>query len=137
MSNRPDLELALDVRSDESVVVLTSPDNPTTYPEGWVRPGRGDLSSVSSLSVVVVDRVDIQRRTLSTLGQLGPRLVAMAPQGVDQEKAMRRLISSAYPWAEVWTVSTSFGKLLVTKDVHGPAYEREDVVDMRPPLKEA
>lgn len=133
MSSRPDLELALDVRSYESIVVLASPDNQTAYPESWVRPTRGDLGPIDDQAVVVIDRVDVQRRTLSLIGEARPRLLALVPQGVEQEKSMRRLLTSVFPWAEVWTIFTSFGKLLVTKDAHGRAYDRDDVVDMRAP----
>jgi hypothetical protein len=51
----------------------------------------------------------------------------MAPRNVEQEKSMRRMLSALYPWSELWTVSTSFGKLLVTKDAVGPTYDRSAV----------
>ena len=45
---------------------------------------------------------------------------------------MRRLLSAMYPWSEVWTISTSFGKALVTKDVVGHPYDPDAVLDARP-----
>lgn len=134
MSNRPELELVLDRRSYETVVVLASSDQTTKYPDGWWRAERGDLSEINDERIVVVDRVDITRKTLIGIGSRRPRILAMAPQNVEQEKSMRRLLTSTYPWAEVWTLYTSFGKLLVTNGAQGDAYDRDAVVDMRPPL---
>lgn len=119
MSNRPDLEEALDLRSDETLVVLREP------------PTSGDLMNIHEGSVVVFDRIDATKRTLGAIGVLRPRLVALVPNGVEQEKAMRRQITASYPWAEVWTISSSFGKLLVTKDVQGRPYDRDLIEDQR------
>ena len=117
MSTRPEIELALDVRSYERIVVLSSPDSPHEYPESWVKPQKaGDLGQIDAETIVVVDRVEIQRPTLAAIGERGPRLIAFAPQGVDQEKSMRRMLTTLFPWAEVWTLFTAFGKVLVTKD---------------------
>ena len=136
MSSRPDIELALDVRSYEQIIVLSNPESVYDYPENWVRPQKGsDLSLIDPNSVVIVDRVEIARRTLALIGERCPRLVAFAPLGLEQEKSMRRMLTALYPWwSETWTLFTSFGKVLVTRDVMGRAYDRDELVDMRPPL---
>ena len=130
-SNRPDIELALDVRSDEKVVVIAGQDSEYQYPERWTKPTRLSELSADELSVVIVDRVEIQRRTLAQIAESRPRLVAFAVASVEHEKQVRRLVTSLFPWNEVWTVFTSFGKVLVTKDVRGAAYDRSQVIDMR------
>ncbi len=133
MTNRPDIELALDVRSNESVVVLFDPDFESQYPDEWIRVrSRHDIDSITPESVVIVDRLEVSRRVLASVAARAPRLIALVPHGVDQEKSMRRTLSGLYPWSEVWTISTAFGKALVTKDAVGPTYERDDVMDMRP-----
>lgn len=133
MSNRPDIELALDIRSYERIVVLSDPGSTYPYPDHWNRPAKGgDIGQIDGETIVIVDRVEVYRKTLATIGQKAPRLIAFAPANVEQEKSMRRTLRSVYPWAEVWELHTSFGKLLVTKDAIGTPYEREQVVDMRP-----
>ncbi len=132
MSSRPDLELALDVRSYERVVVLAGQDSEYQYPETWIRPSRTSDLEVSAESVVVIDRVEIQRKTLAQIAEGRPRLVAFAVASIDHEKQIRRMITALFPWNEVWTMFTSFGKLLVTKDATGEAYDRSLVPDIRP-----
>ncbi len=129
MSSRPDLELALDVRSYEKIVVIAGPDSTYQYPETWVRPRSAADIQVDGESVIVVDRVELQRRTLAQIAAAGPRLVAFAVASVDHEKQIRRMVTALFPWNEVWTLFTSFGKMLVTKDVKGKAYERDDVAE--------
>ena len=132
-SNRPDIELALDVRSYECVVVLVNPEAPQGYPDSWIQvQSKEGLAAVVPDSVVVIDRIDVLPRTLAAIGANRPRLIAMAPRGVEQEKAMRRMLVAIHPWSEVWTLSSSFGKLLVTKDAVGEAYDRDLVRDERP-----
>jgi hypothetical protein len=147
VSARPDIELALDVRSYEKVIVIAAGDSTFQYPEHWIKPSKlSDLDEQQiggsetlqpspdyplAMSVVVVDRVEVQRKTLAQLADGGPRLFAFAVANVDHEKQVRRMVTSLFPWNEVWTVYTSFGKLLVTKDAVGKAYDRSRVVDMR------
>jgi len=129
-SNRPDIELALDVRSNERVAVLSAPDSDRAheYPDSWITiRSIEDIGEITHETVVVIDRVDVSARVLEEIGAIGPRLLALAPRGVEQEKTMRRMVSGLYPWSEVWTLSTSFGKLLVTKDAVGPVYDRPNV----------
>lgn len=147
MSSRPDIELALDVRSYEKVIVIAGADSTYQYPDHWVRPTKladldgqtlGGNESVKAdpryplaATVVVVDRVEIQRKTLAQLAEKYPRLIAFAVANVEHEKQVRRMVTALFPWNEVWTVYTSFGKLLVTKDAVGASYDRASVVDMR------
>lgn len=147
MSSRPDIELALDVRSYEKIVVIASQDSEFEYPETWIKPSKlSDLDDQQiggsetlqpspdyplAMSVVIVDRVEVQRKTLSKIAAGGPRLIAFAVANVEHEKQARRMVTSLFPWNEVWTLYTSFGKLLVTKDAVGKPYDRNDVIDMR------
>lgn len=131
MSNRPDLELALDVRSYEKIVVIAGQDSDYDYPERWSRPSRLSDLTVDGETVVIVDRVEIQRKTLAQIAEGRPRLIAFAILSIDHEKQVRRMVTALFPWNEVWTIFTSFGKLLVTKDAVGQTYDRDDVIDMR------
>jgi hypothetical protein len=147
MSGRPDIELALNVRSYEKVIVIADHGSMYRYPEHWVKLSKlSDLDEMSlggnemyridpqyplAMTVVVVDRIEIKRRTLTQLASRYPRLIAFAVANVDHEKQVRRMITSLFPWSEVWTFYTSFGKLLVTKDVVGTVYDRDRIVDMR------
>jgi hypothetical protein len=121
MSSRPDIELALDVRSYEQVVVISKPDVVYDYPERWSRPTGASEAHVDSETVVIVDRVDVSWRTFATLAESGPRMFAFVVNGVEQEKRVRRMVTALYPWNEVWTVWTSYGKTLITKDARGDA----------------
>ena len=110
-SSRPDIELALDVRSYEKVVVVAGQDSTYDYPETWVQPSRTADLQVNGECVVIIDRVEIQRKTLAQIAQANPRLVAFAVASVDHEKQVRRMVTSLFPWNEVWTGTT------VTRDV--------------------
>lgn len=131
MSSRPDLELALDVRSYEKIVVITGQDSTYQYPENWVRPSKTSELELDGESVVVIDRVELQRKTLGQIGEAAPRMVAFAVASIDHEKQIRRMVTALYPWNRLWTVFTSFGKLLVTDDIKGAPYDRETVLDQR------
>jgi hypothetical protein len=137
MSSRPDIELALDIRSYEKIVVLTGQDSSHQYPDEWIRPAKLSDLEVNEESVVVVDRVELQRKTIAQIAEGKPRLVAFAVANVDHEKQVRRMVTSLFPWNEVWTVFTSFGKLLITKDVKGLAYDRDEIVDVFGPNGQA
>ena len=130
-TSRPDIELVLDIRSYEHVIVLANHDEPK-HPAHWIKiSSRDELSCLNSDSVVVVDRVDVSFAVLRQIGEARPRLVAFVPCSIEHEKSIRRLISSMSPWAEVWTLSSSLGKLIVTGGILGPAYDRQDVIDQR------
>jgi hypothetical protein len=126
--SRPGPELALGLRSHERIAVVSDGD-PGDYDDSWVYLGHGDFGSyqLPEDSLVLVDRVEPTVGLISVIGCYGPRILAMAPRNVEQEKSMRRMLSALYPWSELWTVSTSFGKLLVTKDAVGPTYDRSAV----------
>lgn len=130
MSTRPEIELALDIRSYENVVVLCG-EARNDYPEGWIQPNDGDeLGSILNAdSVVVIDKVGLQARTLTQIAASSPRLVAFAIADVEHEKQVRRMVTSLFPWNEMWTIFTSFGKLLVTKDVKGKPYDRGESLE--------
>lgn len=121
MSSRPDIALALDVRSYEKVVVISKPDAVYDYPESWERPSALGEAKVDGHSVVIVDRIDLSWKSFATLARGCPRLFAFAVSGVEQEKRVRRMVTALFPWNEVWTVWTTFGKTLVTKDAQGEA----------------
>jgi hypothetical protein len=121
MSSRPELALALDVRSYERVVVISKPESLYDYPEGWHRPTAVSEAKVDDESVVIVDRVDVSWKSFATLAAGRPRLFAFAINGVEHEKRVRRMITALYPWNEVWTIWTDFGKTLITKDARGEA----------------
>ncbi|MBV9125623.1 MAG: hypothetical protein JO112_19920 [Planctomycetes bacterium] len=121
MSSRPDIALALDVRSYERIVVIAKPDSEYAYPEEWSRPASLSEAIVDDHSVVIVDRVDVAWKSFAALAAGHPRLFAFAVNGVEQEKKVRRMITALFPWNEVWTVWTSFGKTLITKDARGEA----------------
>lgn len=119
---RPEINLALDVRSYESVVVLSGRLEFADYPEGWLKPENLDELHVDSETVVIIDRAEIQPSTLELISTGGPRLVAFAVSSIEHEKQVRRMITTFFPWSEVWTIPTTFGKMLVSKDVRGPLY---------------
>lgn len=130
MSNnsRPDIEEALDLRSNEHIVVLSAADNDFQYKPEWVAPQNTDelQESLNADSIVVVDRVDVSDAIVELIASVKPRLVAFAvqPANIEHEKTVRRQLTALFPWHEVWTISTSFGKLLVSKDVQGKVYDR-------------
>lgn len=134
MSSKPEIELALGVRSDERIVVISSRGTAVTYPESWARPTNLEelRFSIDPTSVVIVDGVDVTRRTFNMIGELSPRILAVAPMNEDHARSVRRTITSLYPWAEFWNINSSLGKLIVTKDAVGRAYDREAVIDFRP-----
>ncbi len=134
MSNRPEVDLALDVRSWESVIVLAAEDG--TYPTHWVRPNSATaLQEALSQThcVVVADRVDVTPKTMARIGVQCPRLVAFIPLDRDQEIAVRRLVTAMYPWARTWDHSTSLGKAIVYEGIGGAPYDRDAIMDMRTP----
>lgn len=132
MNTNPNIELCLNVRSYEKVVLLAE-DGGHTYPERWQRPGsETELhDAINADSVVLIDRIDVARKSLVTVASKGPRLVAFAPSNVEQEKIMRKTIRTMFPWAEVWEIQSSLGKLLVSNGINGKPYDRDNVRDDR------
>lgn len=121
---------AIDLRSDERVVVLASPQSVFEYPSDWVRPGPTDGIVVNEFTVVVIDRIDVGRSLMCELISACPRMLAIAVVDVDHEKQVRRSLTALYPWSEVWTFYTDFGKMLVT-NARGEPYDRDHIVDQR------
>lgn len=133
MSSRPDAELVLDVRSYERVVVIARRDTVHTYPMAWYRPS--SLSEMLTLlgpdSVVVIDGADVTRRTLGSIGERSPRLVALTATGEEHARAARKLLLSVQPWCDLYAANSSLGRLVVAHRFSGRPYERERVIDMR------
>ena len=138
-TTRPDIIESLDIRSNEQAIVVSNPDSVFEYPEDWVTPP--DLTSLEDAlilhhghAVIIVDRVEISTKVLELVALYRPRLMAFAIQpgaNQDHEKSVRRMVTTMFPWNELWTVSSTFGKMLVTKDVQGTAYDRDKLIDMR------
>lgn len=129
-SNRPDINLALNIRSWERVMVIANQDSAFQYPEDWIRPERLSDADVDAETVVIVDRMDISREAMGTLMKGKPRLFAVAVIDIPHEKHVRLMLTSLHPWCPVWTFSTDFGKLLVTT-AGGDPYDRDAVIDQR------
>lgn len=131
--NRPDIELVLDVRSYERVVVISRRDLPRTYPASWDRPE--SLSDMLELvvpeSVVVVDGAEVTRRTYASISQRGPRLLAVVVTGEEHARSIRKALVSVQPWCDLHAFNTSLGRLVVAHRFCGRAYDRDLVVDMR------
>jgi hypothetical protein len=87
---RSPITLALDLRSTEVVTVFADSKSEVDYPETWIRAEPGMTQSVSTDSVVVIDRVDLLRRELADVIARGPRIVAMVVGDRDQEKVFRK-----------------------------------------------
>jgi hypothetical protein len=126
-SEHPDIEVALDVRSYERVVVLSRVEN--NYPERWEKTF-SSRAEIDNDTVIIIDRTDISQDDLGIIASAKPRMVAFVPFSVEQEKSMRRMISTLYPWAQVWMQFTTFGKILYTSEIYGLPYNREELVDM-------
>lgn len=131
--SKPELEVALDVRSWERVVVISNRDSHAAYPDEWVRPAGLDdlLLGLDQDSVLIIDGIDVSRRALSLIGERFPRIMGIMPLNEEHSRAMRRVLASLYPWAEFWSVVSARGRLLVVKGAVGRPYDRDLVVDMR------
>lgn len=121
MASRPDISVALDLRGYEEVVVISKSDSVYDYPEGWRRSTSISDSKIDGETVVIVDRTELSWKSFAALALGRPRLFAFAVSGVEHEKRVRRMVTALFPWNEVWTVWTSFGKTLITKDARGEA----------------
>ena len=127
---RPSVETALDVRSYSHIdgagperIVLITGDSDKSYPDTWI-PYHIDhlsdaLSVVDEYSVVIIDRVNVSDGGLGLIASRGPRLVGFVPSDVSAEKMIRRTMVALFPFSELWTFPTSFGRLLVTPGIAG------------------
>lgn len=129
--DRPTIELALDIRSDERVVLFTDPSSTYEYPERWIAPRTLHDVEFDVFTVVVFDRCDVTKKQLATAAAAEVRMVAICPIDVDHEKYVRRMLAAMYPWTEVFTTSTAFGKVLMLSP-KGQPYDRLRITDDRP-----
>lgn len=131
----PDISEVLNVRSDEKIVII---GNDTDYDPDWVVLGAGTHDDViDSTSVVVVDRVALPRDTIVSIVSSAPRMLAFVtgegPAAIVYDKQVRRLLSSLYPWSEVYTFMSSFGRVIAMWTAPGQQpYDRDRVLDARP-----
>ena len=128
---RPTIELALDIRSWERVVLFTEPTSDYEYPPGWQRPSGLYDAHIDGETVVIFDRIDFTKKTLVSVVAKAARMIGICPIDVDHERFVRRVLTDLYPFTEVWTVSTAFGKVLMASPVGAP-YDRDKVIDERP-----
>lgn len=129
--DRPQIELAMDVRSYERVVLLKDPTSEYEYPEHWVQArGLNDMY-IDAETVVVFDRTDVTQKQLVACALGEARMVAICPMDVPHEKQVRRMLSILYPWTHVHDASTSFGKVLMCSP-KGQPYDRDRITDDRP-----
>jgi hypothetical protein len=124
--DRPAIELALDIRSDEKVVLFTDPSSTYEYPESWAVPRSLNDAAIDPMTVVIFDRTDVAKKQIIACGVHGARMVAICPIDVEHEKYVRRMLASMYPWTEVFTTSTLFGKVLMLSP-RGQPYDRDSI----------
>lgn len=125
--DRPAIDLALDVRTDERVVLFTDPSSTYEYPENWVHARTLHDANIDPYTIVVFDRMDVSKKQIIAAAVSEARMVAICPIDVDHEKYIRRMLASLYPWTEVFTTSTSFGKVLMCTP-KGQPYDRDRIL---------
>ena len=131
MSKRPDVRMALDLRSDETVMVIADPERDSfRYEPEWQRPLTFEEVYVDNKTVVIVDRMELSRESIASITAANPRLLAIAVMDPEHEKRTRKALRTLHPWSDVWDITTEFGRLIVTS-AFGPAYDRANVIDMR------
>lgn len=129
--DRPHIELTLDVRSDEKVVLFTDQSSTYDYPEHWLRPRGIHDAELDPMSVVIFDRMDVTRKHVVACAANEVRMIGICPIDVDHEKYVRRMITSLYPWTQVYEASTTFGKVLMLCP-RGAPYDRDRIDDSYP-----
>lgn len=132
MSLRPSIEVALDVRSFERIIVLGTTNVGVQYPERWERPEKLSDIHVDGESVVIIDCLELSPETIEAVLCNGPRIAGFVLPAMDREfeKRMRRTLKALYPFSEPWDALTDMGKCLMLQ-VSGPAYDRDRVIDQR------
>lgn len=133
--SRPDIELALDVRSYERVVLIAGRDSTTPHPSHWHRPSTLSemLSLVPDSGIVVVDHgVVVTRRTYEGISIRGPRALCVGVTGDENARSMRKLLLSIQPWCDLHSFMTDMGRVVVAYRFTGRPYDRDAVIDMRP-----
>lgn len=133
MSNRPDPELVLDIRSYERVVVISSRDVARAYPTSWHCPTTllEMLSLIGPDSVVIVDGADVTRRTYANIAERAPRLLAVTVTNEEHSRSVRKGLLSVQPWCDLHSLNCSIGRLVVAHRFCGRAYDRDALIDMR------
>lgn len=129
--DKPNVELALDVRSDEKIVLFADPSSEYEYPESWLRPRSMHDAGLDPFTVVIFDRTDITKKQLMSCAASDVRMIGICPIDVDHEKYVRRMITSLYPWTQVYEASTTFGKVLMLCP-RGAPYDRDRIDDSYP-----
>lgn len=131
LSNRIETIMdALDVRSDERVVVLADGDRRERYPYEWEKPDSLRDARIGNDSVVLIDRLDLGTKALATIVSRGPRLTGVICSSREHRDSMRKRMVSLYPFAEIWELRPSWGDMLVWS-AKGAPYSRDRIVDMR------
>ena len=129
--DRPNVELAMDLRSWERVVLFTDPESTYEYPEAWIRPHGMQDAFIDGECVVLFDRVTVSAKTIVAVVSRGARMVGFCPVDVEHERFLRRALSTLYPWSEVYTASSAFGKVLMVSPGGQHPYDRNRVIDER------
>lgn len=126
---------ALDLRSDDVIVALHESDNQPAWLKFPEQERFLSFGSVPHLLDCSPEQVDIivctyvvhmSRNLIRSLLKFQPRLLAFCPSSVDQERLFRLMMTGMYPFSEVWTVNTPFGKTLMT-NAQGQEYDSEQV----------
>lgn len=129
--DRPRVELAMDVRSDERVVLFTDPSSTYDYPEHWFQPQSMHDADLDPYVVVIFDRMEVSKKHIVSCAINEVRMIGICPIDVDHEKQIRRMLTSLYPWTQVYEASTAFGKVLMLSP-KGRPYDRNRITDDRP-----
>jgi hypothetical protein len=131
LSSKTSLDVALDVRSYERVVVIS--DSGRSYNPDWVYLNgmQECIEAITPDSVVIVDAMSLTYPIIETIGWMHPRLLAFRPTSDDHARSIKKLLTAMYPWHESWVISTDVGRFIVVKGIVGQGYDRDSVVDMR------
>ncbi len=122
--HRPDIHVALDVRSWERVVAFVRQDATREPPEHWQLPKSIHEAGVDEETVVIFDRVEVSKKTVIACVVRKARIIAFCPIDVPHERTIRRGLANLYPFSEVWTAYTTSGKVLMTCP-RGEPYDHE------------
>lgn len=89
------------------------------------------LSLLGPDSVVLIDGADVTRRTLGSIGERTPRLLAVTVMGEDDARFVRKDLLAVQPWCELYSVNSSLSRLVFAQHFGGRPYDRDRVIDMR------
>lgn len=128
---RHDFADVLDIRSDDRVILISSELNRFRHPDWWEIYSSVTQAGVSPDSAVIVDGVEMTRRTMESLLRPRPRLTAFVVTSIDHERSIRRKLEAMYPWSDMWAgggIWTVAGRVLIT-EARGIPYGRDSFVD--------